>query len=222
MFDTIVGVEYNVLVSVDDASKGMATLRQPVLCGTTEAVIDATPHWGYTFTQWSDGYMWNYRTVTVTCDTTFTAMFAPDVFHVYLSTNDPTGGSVTGEGSYEYGDTATLIATPNEGYRFMQWSDGNTDNPRTLTMTKDVELSAEFAPTMTTGLDDTVRLLAVTTEHCNILVYGAADNTISAYTMQGVCLYRGSAEAEPAIIPVPSAGLYVVMVGEEMVKVVVR
>ena len=83
-------------------------------------------------------------------------------------------------------------------------------------------LTAEFEPTETTGLDDVTRQLTVTTDHRNILVYGATDNTLSVYTMQGVCLYRGMAEAEPAVIPVPSAGLYVVMAGEEMVKVVVR
>ena len=40
---------------------------------------------------------------------------------------------------------ATISATANEGYHFVQWSDGNTDNPRTLTITADTELTAEFA-----------------------------------------------------------------------------
>ena len=42
-------------------------------------------------------------------------------------------------------ETAAIIAaTPNDGYFFSQWSDGNTDNPRTLTVTEDMELTAEF------------------------------------------------------------------------------
>ncbi len=42
-------------------------------------------------------------------------------------------------------ETAAIIAaTPNDGYTFSQWSDGNTDNPRTLTVTEDMELTAEF------------------------------------------------------------------------------
>ena len=38
-----------------------------------------------------------------------------------------------------------ISATPNFGYHFVQWSDGNTDNPRTLELTQDTILIAEFA-----------------------------------------------------------------------------
>ncbi len=54
-------------------------------------------------------------------------------------------GTVTGAGEYKSGTTATLTATPASGYLFSQWSDGNTDNPRTITMTQDMNLSAVFA-----------------------------------------------------------------------------
>ena len=40
-----------------------------------------------------------------------------------------------------------ISATANYGYHFVQWSDGNTDNPRTLTLTQDTVLTAEFAQT---------------------------------------------------------------------------
>ena len=222
VFENIIGVEHQVLVTVDDGSRGTAALTQPVLCETSEAVIAATPHADYVFTQWSDGNTDNPRTVTVTGDTLFTALFAPAVCQVQINTNDPLMGSVTGSGEYAYGTTATIEAVPAEGYRFVQWSDGSTENPRTLTVTKDISLTAEFAPATESGLEYISHQLLVTTDHRNILVYGATGNALSVYTMQGVCLYRGMAEAEPAVIPVPSAGLYVVMAGEYMVKVVVR
>ena len=38
-----------------------------------------------------------------------------------------------------------ISATPNIGYHFVQWSDGNTENPRTLELTQDTILIAEFA-----------------------------------------------------------------------------
>lgn len=41
------------------------------------------------------------------------------------------------------GDTIVLEVTPNDGYAFEGWADGNTDNPRTITMTADVALSAQ-------------------------------------------------------------------------------
>ena len=39
-----------------------------------------------------------------------------------------------------------ISAKPNYGYHFVKWSDGNTDNPRSLELTKDTVLTAEFAP----------------------------------------------------------------------------
>jgi hypothetical protein len=41
------------------------------------------------------------------------------------------------------GDTIVLSVTPNDGYAFEGWADGNTDNPRTIMMQSDVTLSAE-------------------------------------------------------------------------------
>ena len=40
--------------------------------------------------------------------------------------------------------TAVITATPNNGYRFVQWNDGNTDNPRTIVVTEDITITATF------------------------------------------------------------------------------
>ena len=53
-------------------------------------------------------------------------------------------GTVTEGGTYAEGTAITLTATPDESYQFTQWSDGNTDNPRTLVLTKDTSLVAYF------------------------------------------------------------------------------
>ena len=57
-------------------------------------------------------------------------------------------GTVTGEGSYKEGETAILKATPDEDYAFSQWSDGNTDNPRQVVVTRDVTYTAVFVPVL--------------------------------------------------------------------------
>ena len=62
---------------------------------------------------------------------------------VTIQSNNDQWGKVTGAGIYT--QEATITATPNEGYTFLRWSDGNTDNPRTLTVTEDITLTAEFA-----------------------------------------------------------------------------
>ena len=46
-------------------------------------------------------------------------------------------------------NTATFEAIPNTDYRFKQWNDGNTDNPRTVTLDDDLSFVAEFESTPT-------------------------------------------------------------------------
>lgn len=41
------------------------------------------------------------------------------------------------------GDVIVVEVTPNDGYEFNGWADGNTDNPRSITMNADVALSAQ-------------------------------------------------------------------------------
>ena len=41
--------------------------------------------------------------------------------------------------------TRYVTATANEGYSFQKWHDGNTDNPRTITVTADITYTAIFA-----------------------------------------------------------------------------
>ena len=43
---------------------------------------------------------------------------------------------------------AQIEAIANRGYKFVQWSDGNADNPRALVLTQDTALTAEFALTL--------------------------------------------------------------------------
>ncbi|MBR6780486.1 MAG: hypothetical protein IKM24_05660 [Clostridia bacterium] len=63
-----------------------------------------------------------------------------------------TGGTVSGGGEYENGTTATLTATPNVGYVFKQWSDGNTNATRTITVTANATYTAEFEKVYTSNL----------------------------------------------------------------------
>ena len=52
--------------------------------------------------------------------------------------------------------TSSVTAIPNLGYYFVQWSDGNTENPRTLVLNKNISLVAEFeiAKSGTCGKND--------------------------------------------------------------------
>ncbi|MBQ7710944.1 MAG: leucine-rich repeat protein, partial [Bacteroidales bacterium] len=112
--------------------------------GGAIATLTATANTGYHFGQWNDGNTQNPRTVTVTADVSYTAQFVANQYTVTVYANDPTMGTVTGGGTYVQGATVTLTATPNTGYHFVQWSDGNTQNPRTVTVTGNATYFAQF------------------------------------------------------------------------------
>ena len=56
---------------------------------------------------------------------------------ISTSVNNNSMGSVTGAGTYNKGESVTLTAVANEGYKFLSWGDGVTDNPRTVIAEED-------------------------------------------------------------------------------------
>ncbi len=55
------------------------------------------------------------------------------------------GGAVsTNGGVYEAGVEITVTAIPSIGYVFKQWSDGSVENPKTMVITTQIELVADF------------------------------------------------------------------------------
>ena len=100
------------------------------------------PH--YHFSQWSDGVIDNPRTITVTQDSTFTAYFEINQFSLILDVNDTSLGYVSGSGIYNDMSQVTISATAAQHCHFVQWSDGNTTNPRLLTLTCDTVFTALF------------------------------------------------------------------------------
>ncbi len=71
-----------------------------------------------------------------------------ETFIVTVST-DAVMGTVSNGGEYNNGETATITATANCGYRFIRWFDNNynivsTDNPYSFEVTRNISLHAEF------------------------------------------------------------------------------
>ena len=65
--------------------------------------------------------------------------------NISVSTNPVRIGSVYVSNSTPIeNETITLFARPFPNYNFKQWSDGNTQNPRQLTVTTDITLIAEY------------------------------------------------------------------------------
>ena len=109
--------------------------KTPTHANPTKA---ATAEFTYTFAGWTP------NVVAVTGDATYTATFNSSV-NKYSISATAINGSVNGVGIYPYGTQVELTAVPNYGYHFTQWSDGNTDNPRTVVLTQNMTFIAEFA-----------------------------------------------------------------------------
>ena len=134
------GFSFELSVSANDEAYGRVEVETQ---SCEVAIITATPNEGYEFTAWNDGNTENPRTVSLTSDTAFMAIFTEAVSTptITLTVNDETMGSA----SYTLdGNTAVLTATANEGYEFTGWNDGNTENPRTVTVTSDTAFMAIF------------------------------------------------------------------------------
>lgn len=149
-FELIPATQYTVTVLSADTTMGTVSGSGTYGEGDN-AVITATAKEGYHFTQWNDGNTQSMRSVTVTADITYIANFEANAANQYTLTvvsNNPVWGTVTGGGAYTAGSTALLTATPNEGYHFVEWNDGDTNATRTVTVNGNASYIATFAVTI--------------------------------------------------------------------------
>ncbi|HKK58119.1 MAG TPA: T9SS type A sorting domain-containing protein, partial [Salinivirga sp.] len=94
------------------------------------ASITATPAAGYEFVNWTgdtdhiDDATAASATVTMPAgDVTLTANFAAIDYTLTLNATPVEGGTVTGDGTYNVGDAASITATPAGDYDFIKWTD---------------------------------------------------------------------------------------------------
>jgi hypothetical protein len=81
---------------------------------------------------------------------TLEARFTPNQYDFKITAG--AGGTVSGGGTHNYGTSVTLRATPNKGFSFGGWFDGNslvsTEKNYTLTVTQHRTLQARFSVTL--------------------------------------------------------------------------
>jgi hypothetical protein len=132
-------------IESDNTTMGSAT-GTGIYAANTNITISATANNGYHFATWSDGNTDNPRTLQLNSDSTITALFATNSFVITAISSDESLGTVDGSGEYQYNQQAILTANAVEHYHFSRWDDGNTDNPRIITVTEDATYMADFAP----------------------------------------------------------------------------
>lgn len=116
--------------------------------------LTATPSPGYVFSGWMLGGAsagsTNPITFTANADYAFTANFTmASTFAITASASPTIGGGVTGAGDYLSGSNASLTATPNAGYYFVNWTEGGGEAGALanfeFSVTADRALVANFA-----------------------------------------------------------------------------
>ena len=125
--------------------EGSGTVTGGGICHYGDTLtLEAVPNPGYGFIGWTDGITDNPRDVIVEQDSTFTAEFSSMQYTITVVSDHPAWGSVSGGGTFPYGTTIEIAATANLGFAFANWTDGNTDNPRTVVVTQDQTYTAHF------------------------------------------------------------------------------
>ncbi|WP_339196496.1 GLUG motif-containing protein [Aeribacillus sp. FSL k6-2211] len=145
---------YEVTVKANDPKGGTVTGNSGKYLFEDQISLQATPNEGYRFVNWtvngtevSKNLKFTY-TVQAT-DAEIVAHFEKLTYKVTVKSNHPEGGSISGEGTYQYGENITLTATPNKGYRFINWTvegiEVGTEPTFTYTIpAQNVEIMARF------------------------------------------------------------------------------
>ena len=114
--------------------------------------LTATANTGYTFTNWTENgnvvsTNANY-TFTVSGNRTLVANFTLNTYTITATCNPAEGGTVSGAGEYNHGESCTLTATANNGYTFVNWKENgsvvSTNASYTFTVTSNRNLVANF------------------------------------------------------------------------------
>ena len=120
---------YTVSVSANPTNGGTVSGGGTFTYGQN-CTVNATAATGYTFTNWTEnGNVVSTNasyTFSVTANRTLVAHFTQNSYNVTVSANPTNGGTVTGGGTYTYGQNCTIIATPTNGYTFTNWTENGS------------------------------------------------------------------------------------------------
>ena len=164
----------NITVVTNPINGGFVSGGGTFLVGSTNPIAAVASN-GWAFTGWSDGYTNSLHSIVVTSNATYTANFAP-VSTVTGLANPTNAGIVTGGAVYFVGSNAVLTATASNSWQFVNWNDGTTNNPYSITVpATNITCTACFAPVSTvTGLANPTNAGIVT----GTGVYFVGSNTV--------------------------------------------
>jgi len=144
---------FSITATADPVDAGNTTGSGSYVEGASVS-LTATPLAGYVFARWMEGATEvstspSY-TFPATADRALTASFVPVGTAKTIATRSlpSSGGTTSGDGAYEQGTTATVVAVPAAGYKFSKWREGetvvSTSASYSFTVSGDRSLEAKF------------------------------------------------------------------------------
>ena len=142
---------YTITVSANPNNGGTAAGGGTFTYGQS-CTVTATANTGYTFTNWTE----NGNVVSSNASYTFNvegnrslvANFTAITYTITVSANPSNSGTTSGGGTYNHGQSCTVIATSADGYTFMNWTENgtvvSTDANYTFVVTSNCSLVANF------------------------------------------------------------------------------
>ncbi len=119
----------------------------------TVVTLTAQPEQGSSFLSWSGvtTSLGDVATVTMDSDKSVECTFVPGTTYSLSLISDLPGGATFSESSLSYhleNESVIVFVYPSQYYSFHSWSDGNTDNPRTIVMDSDKTLTVNLDCTL--------------------------------------------------------------------------
>lgn len=154
-------------------------------------------------------------TIVVQHDTTTVhdTVIEPIIYHdLVVTTNNAAFGVGVGSGHFPEGSYVEIAAIPTPGNRFQQWDDGFADNPRTITLTQDMNYWAVFVPTSPNSIQEPQKA-TVHVEGESIVVTGLNGESVGILDVNGRRLKQIPNALGTVRFVVPVTGSYMVQIG---------
>ena len=236
--------QHEVTLTVDPENSGSVTGAGLYYEGES-VTITATPNEGYHFLGWGleEGTDFDYVIFSHDPIYTFTmgetnihyyAVFEEDATPATLHIRyDSYAGTVfindVESNGYDgfVGDTVTLRAVANDGFRFLNWVGEGVENPTSATITyvilaAETEIEANFEQ-LEGIIDVDGSIITIYSANNNIIVRGAEQQTIRVFDVVGRLVAQRTNANDEETIAMTNTGVYLVKVGDAPARrVVVR
>lgn len=146
--DTTIEARFEPIYVVSASVDGNGAIQYTRGTDQNDITVSVIPDANYHFTKYTIDGVDNTATplqLHLTADTTIVAYFEEDdKYHISCPTNINNISVYISANDVYSGTSVTLWARPFPDYNFVRWGDGETTNPRQITVTENVTLTAEY------------------------------------------------------------------------------